>query len=207
MSKYIKITNTKNLEARLTRALLDSKAQVAEASDSTAQEADKPVKTANKPAKKSKNTKKFIHRLCLGILGIMLAGLISLSIMGIQQQAEINEISNLQDARLISYENQIYQVKKLALLFAVYDDESYQRAKLNTKLSDELYSSYFVNEHYNKTETPVEIEYQDVLYEITENDYVTYLLYFKRIQGSDIRQYILQAEYVGDTCIYFGVLN
>ena len=197
MNKYVPITDTQNLEARLAKAVIElERSQLAETKQ------DKPKKKRDKI-----NAKKIIHNICLAILGILAICLIGISIISAQQQAEINEIANLQDARLISYENQIYEVKKLALLFAIYDDTSYQRAKMTSNLSDELYSAYFVNEHYNKTETPIEIEYQDIQYEITENDYVNYLLTFKRTQGSDIRQYIIQAEFIGDTCVYFDILN
>lgn len=196
-NKYIPITDTTNLEARLAKSLITNNSVVQEI-----REVEK-----KKASKKKLNGKKIIHNICLVLLGLIIIAIIGVTIINAQQQAELKEASNLQDGRLISYEAKIYDVKKLALLFAVYDDASYQRARTAVKLSDELYSNYFINEHYNKTTEPIKIEYQDVLYEITENDYVNYILYFKSIQGNTVHQYILQAEFVDDTCVYLDVLN
>lgn len=196
-NKYIPIVNTDDLEDMLAQSL----AQMDELSDEII-ESDKP-----KAQKKKKGIKKIIHNICLVLLGLIVIAIIGVTIINAQRQAELKEVSKLQDGRLISYEAKIYDVKKLALLFAVYDDASYQRAKTAVNLSDELYSNFFVNEHYNKTAEPIKIEYQDILYEITENDYVSYMLYFKSIQGTTIHEYTLQAEFYGDTCVYLEVLN
>ena len=195
---YVKVTNTHNLEAAIRRASADLKVPEQATEQS-------PVEKKKTPL----NKRKLLRRICWVLLILLIVLLIGLIAMGIHNQNEVNAINTLTDGRLIAYERMVYDVKKLGLLFQIHDEESYQLAKSSIKFSDELKAQYFISEHYSgkTSDTPVEIEYQDIQYEITENDYVNFLLCIKRTQGSNTRSYTIQAEYVGDTCVYLGILN
>lgn len=197
---FIRVTNTHNLESSIRRAT----ANLVEI-DKKKVEVEKPVASVEK---KPSNKKTILRKLCWVLLIIFISALIGLTAVGIHNQNEVNAINQLTDARLISYERMIYEVKKLGLLFQIHDDASYQLAKTSINFSDELRAKYFVSQHYSGNDSPeVQIEYQDIQYEITENDYVSFLMYIKRTQGTEVRQYVIQAEYSGSQCIYLGILN
>lgn len=202
MAEYIKITRVRNLESAIQRNLPQSGITVAE----DAPVAEK-VKVERTPEEKKSLRKRITRRISWIFLLTCIAIFIGMTVHLAISQSQLKAASKLTDSRLLPYENMVDKVKSVGLLFTIYDDDSYQLAKSSIKMSDELKARYFISDIYRDTAEEITIAWQDVLYEITENDYVTYLLYFTTTQGTRTVQHIVEVEYSGYTLVSLTVLN
>ena len=198
MWMYVK--NLRNLD----RALTDASAEYAQ----DRQKKENKGLSKESIVKLEKLTKKqIIHRISWGILVILIIAFIAMFVINANEAKTREAINNLTDPRLLSYEAQIYEVRKLGLLFQITNDATYQNAKSAIKMSEELKTKYFVNQHYAEKElSPITLEYTNIQYELTENDSVNYLLSFNTKQDGIVRSYTVQAEYYNDELVYLNVL-
>lgn len=202
MAEYIKITRVRNLESAIQRNLPQSGTKNVEDAP-----ASKKVKVEHTPEEKKSLRKRITHRISWVFLLTCIAIFIGMTVhLGISQ-SQLKAAQQLTDTRLLPYEEMVDRVKSVGLLFTIYDDDSYQLAKSSIDMSDELKATYFISDKYRGTDEKITIAWQDILYEITENDYVTYLLYFTTTQGTRTVQHIVEVEYTGRTLISLTVLN
>ena len=191
------VTNKRNLEATIQRCLRDG--------DTDLQISRNEIESDEEPEKKKRNWKRILAWLFI-ILCIIV--LIIMTVIHSTQSSRIAALNELEDTRLIAYEGQIPTVKSIALLFAIGDEESYQRARSGISMTSDLRAIYFVNDHYRGTEdTSISVSIQNILYEITEGSSVKYLVYLTRSTNTESKQYLVETEYVGTTLIGLRVLN
>ena len=203
MIEYRKITKVRNLESAIQRNLppqgTTNPDEIAEKTGKS-----KPERT---PEEKKSFRKRVTRRISWGFLLTLIAIFIGMTVHLAISQSQLKAAQQLTDTRLLPYEEMVDRVKSVGLLFTIYDDDSYQRAKTSIDMSDELKATYFISDKYRGTTSEITLSWQDILYEITENDYVTYLLYFTTTQGDRTVQYVVQAEYTGRTLLSLTILN
>lgn len=195
---WVEVTEKRNLESTIQRVLRTQHVRVLSSDDKT--------KTHIKRVKLDK--RQILRRVSWVFLIACVLCLVVMIIINSTERVRAEALNDLKDARLVPYEAHIYTAKKVSLLFRIGDEESYQTAKQSVSMSDDLKASYFLNDHYRGTvDKSISVELNTVLYEITEESEVNYLLYLTRRTSTGSKQYIVQATYTGDTLVGLRVLN
>lgn len=221
MADYIKIERVRNLESAIQDCLerqsgitsqeddYQEPANDFEAGKKYAQKAVKEAKSREPLTKEQRkaNRVKIARRISWVFIIFVVLALIAMSILSAVQTKQLEAANKLTDTRLVEYEAQAQRVKNLGLLFTIHDDESYQLAKSSIEMTDELKARYFISDKYRNTTSEITLSWQDILYEITDNDSVNYLLYFTTTQDGKTTQYVVQAEYADTTLIEIYILN
>lgn len=76
----------------------------------------------------------------------LVCGLVAISQLYIHGQ--VDKLKKLTDVRLFSYEAQVPYVRKIAEVYTITDDTSYQQAKKDIKMSSGMRSKLFPTAHY-----------------------------------------------------------
>lgn len=80
---------------------------------------------------------------------IILCLLVSL-VLNVVNKRETEEILAIQDTTFLAYEESAIVAKKVQLLYEIYNDETYQKAKTNFPCDTVLYERLFSAEKYSK---------------------------------------------------------
>lgn len=198
-----KVEDTKHLDSTLNRMVAELEAndvrKTAKA-EITAEEKDRLVQKRKKNAR----TVAWVF-----LLSCILA-LISIIIVNYQAQEELKTLNSLTDTRLLAYENQILEIKKVSYLFSICDNDSYAFARNNVNWSDSLRKALFATENYQSapSETP-KVTIEDIRYTIKDTDDtdVYYLLYISRATSTETRHYILEVRYTDNQIADLLILN
>lgn len=136
-------------------------------------------------------------KVLIAIAVIATAGLIACIGVDKYEKSQLKKLEQLQDTRLFSYEAEIENVREVAKIYSIHDDESYQDAKESIKMTSYMEQALFPTEKYTGSETEepsvsiVDIQY---VYE-PDSEVQTFVVWLTKEVNGEVRDFDVICKY------------
>lgn len=143
---------------------------------------------------KAKEVKEKVTFVAGVVILLCLMGSVLLNIMG---KKEAESVANIQDTTFIEYEADSLVAKKVKLLYEIYNEETYQKARNEFPCEADLYNRLFSAENYTKGNLyykPPTVDIMQVQYVLNKdetNKRHKYMLDINIVNNdTDVEQYV-----------------
>lgn len=147
--------------------------------------------------KSSKKQMKTSKKIMIGIVVVATIAFAICLIVDVYNRKQIKKLEALEDTRLFSYEAEIDNVRNIAKLYKIYDQESYDDARKSIKMSAEMSKLLFPTEEYvGGIGYEPEVDIVDIQYVYApDSDVQTFVVWLNKIDGENTREYDIVCKY------------